>query len=117
MCRNRLEILFIFSPAKYILKLGVVGSYQWLKNYLNKCNYREYIKKGQTLSKPRKKVLSGLSPLKGTSECENVLFMSFETWLYFANHLRQLKLTLWWALRGFYSSWLYRLYFVRKVIL
>ncbi len=91
MYRNCIEKNQSFVlPQSSVISFVMVFTMR-LKEWLKKCNYREYILRVKTkLSNSYKalkyEVLKGTSwakTVKGTSECESCLFFSFETWLYF----------------------------------
>lgn len=86
--RNRLEkllyISFVLPRANYL----TVGIYSQLLTWLNKSNYMEYIKKMVIGYNPSKKVLLGLCPYKGSWHRIKILFMIFQTWLYFYRGLK-----------------------------
>lgn len=91
MYRNRLEKMNKNNNHKSNVNATMMGTLVWLLIIDKKSNYREYIKsivlvitmcwKAHVIG-----ILKGTSQGftdKGTSERENSLFITFETWLYF----------------------------------
>lgn len=89
MYRNRLENNIKFPTGKYILINLFIVLQSSLKVVLNKCNYMEYYLKIKQSLKARYKGTSRAYSLEGTGERRKVLFMSFETWLYFLRSTNQ----------------------------
>ena len=90
MYRNRDKKILYILMSIYIIKHLHTVVHSMLTNYTNKCNYMEYINKIERGLKPLCKGTPGAFLLKGVSKCEKVLFMSFQTWLYFTPTLNQL---------------------------
>lgn len=83
MYRNRLENSIKFPTGKYIIVYLLMVIQSSLKPVANKSNYMEYyLGKKQSLEARIKGTSWGFI-FEGTVECKKVLFMTFETWLYF----------------------------------
>ena len=83
MGRNRLEKVLNFPREKNHSNCFSINSQGIFKIVVMKSNNREYINHKLIGLKARIKGTSQPLASKGTIELEKVLFMSFETWLFF----------------------------------
>ena len=85
MDRNRLEKLLQNFTHKTVASLITIEFTSWLKKWLKKSNYREYIKNEFNFCKLDKKVLPRLLALRVLASPKKFLIQTFLTWLSFVN--------------------------------
>ena len=88
--RNRLEMKCKYYLAKTLSIAFIMGIAKLSIVLAMKSNYREYIKEKKIELKTRFKGTPGSFSHEGACECKKILFISFETWLYFVSTLKQL---------------------------
>ncbi len=88
--RNRLEMNYKYYSIKTTTTALVIGIVMLCTILLMKSNYREYIKEKKIELKTRFKGTPGSFSHEGACERKKILFISFETWLYFVSTLKQL---------------------------
>ncbi|PHO10316.1 hypothetical protein CPG37_04520 [Malaciobacter canalis] len=103
MYRNRLENSIKFPTGKYILINLFIVLQSSLKVVANKSNYMEYYLGMKQSYEARIKGTSWVFFSEGTIERRKVLFMSFETWLYFFSITNVALHTDTWQLCDFYN--------------
>lgn len=103
MYRNRLENSIKFPSGKYILIYLLMVIQSSLKVAANKSNYMEYYLGMKQSLEARVKGTSWSISFEGALERKKVLFMSFETWLYFLSISNVALHTDIWQLCDFYN--------------
>ena len=81
--RNRLEMKCKYYLAKTLSIAFITGIAKLSIVLAMKSNYREYIKEKKIELKTRFKGTPGSFSHEGACERKKILFISFETWLYF----------------------------------
>lgn len=89
MYRNRLENSIKFPVGKYIIVYLLMVIQSSLKVVVNKSNYMEYYLGMKQSLEARVKGTSWVFFSEGAVERKKILFMSFETWLYFLRSINQ----------------------------